>query len=96
MSSSRLDEAALMDRCLAVALGQVVPSLDQRDANVFRVAAMVVGQGHRAEADRLMRASEDYFTARPSDRLASAEVVRRGWVASLPRLRALLDARLSR
>jgi hypothetical protein len=93
---ARTDEAALVDRCAAVAQGLAARAMDVRDANVFRVAGMVVGQRHRIEAGRLLRASDDYFSARPADRLPAAEVVRRGWVASLPRLRELLDARFGR
>jgi len=67
---------------------------DFREANVFRVAAMIVGQRHRAEAARLMRASNEYFARRPDEQLPPAEVVRQGLISSLPRLRELLDAKL--
>lgn len=92
--SARDDEAALVEHCSAVARGVAEEARDAREANVFRVAAMVAGQRHRAEAARLLRASERYFIARPADRLPPAEVVRQGWVSSLPRLRELLDASL--
>lgn len=92
--SARADELALVERCCAVARGVTLDARDMREANVFRVAAMIVGPGQRAEAARLRRASEEYFAAMPGELLASAEVVRQGWVSSLPRLRELLDASL--
>lgn len=92
--SSRELEASLVERCSNVARGLPSPARDEREANVYRLAAMVVGQRHRAEARRLLRASEDYFADHPAQRLQASEVVRRGWVTSLPRLRELLAMRL--
>jgi hypothetical protein len=67
---------------------------DQREANVFRLAAMVVQSRFPSESKSLMLASERYFAAHPNERLAPAEVVRKGWVLSLPRLRDTLSHRL--
>jgi hypothetical protein len=41
-----------------------------------------------------MRASEQYFATHPNERLAAGEVVRNGWVVSLPRLRDMLSQQL--
>jgi len=35
-----------------------------------------------------------YFASHPNERLPSAEVVRRGWVIGLPRLRDMLSRQL--
>jgi len=90
----RDDESALLARCSAVAREVAQSAQDQREANVFRLAAMVVQSRFPDESKRLMQASEQYFIAHPSERLAPAEVVRKGWVLGLPRLRDMLSHRL--
>jgi hypothetical protein len=45
---------------------------------------------------RLMAASQDYFDQHPGERLDPEDVVRKGWVASLPRLRDMLREQLRR
>lgn len=89
-------ESALLSRCAAVAREATQAAQDQREANVFRVAAMVVQSRFPRESESLMRASEQYFAVHPNERLAPAEVVRNGWVSSLPRLRDMLSHRLYR
>lgn len=87
-------EAALLTRC-AVAAREVAPTAqDQREANVFQLAAMVVRSRFPRESTSLMRASEQYFATHPSERLAPGDVVRNGWVQSLPRLRDMLSQQL--
>lgn len=92
--TARDAEAALLARCSAVARASAQPAQDQREANVFRLAAMVLQSRFPGESSCLMQASERYFDAHPNDRLAPADVVRKGWVLSLPRLRDLLSHRL--
>lgn len=87
-------ESALLTRCSTVARAAEPLAQDPREANVFRLAAMVVRSRFPLESVRLMEASERYFAAHPNDRLAPADVVRKGWVMSLPRLRDLLSHRL--
>ena len=84
----------MLARCSAVAREGAQPAQDQREANVFRLAAMIVQSRFPDESKCLMRASERYFTLHPDERLASADVVRKGWVSSLPRLRDMLSHRL--
>lgn len=92
--NSRDVEAALLSRCADVARESVRTAGDQREANVFRLAAMVVQSRFPRESQRLMRVSEQYFAAHPNERLAAAEVVGKGWVAGLPRLRDMLTHQL--
>lgn len=92
--SARAVEAELLSRCAAVARMAEPGAADQREANVFQLAAMVVQSRFPSESDRLKQASERYFDAHPNDRLASVEVVRQGWVANLPRLRDMLTQQL--
>ncbi|OJU90284.1 MAG: hypothetical protein BGO13_02820 [Burkholderiales bacterium 66-5] len=89
-------EAALLQRCAAVVQGQTAPAADQREANVFRLAAMLVRPRFPAASAQLWQASERYFATHPGDRLEAAELVRRGWVLGLPRWRDLLDQQLGR
>lgn len=88
-------ESALLTRCTAVAQGVAPTAQDQREANVFRLAAMVVQSQFPHESKRLMQASEQYFSVYPDDRLVSGAVVRNGWVLGLPRLRDMLTRRLT-
>lgn len=87
-------ESALLARCSVVAREAAQVAQDQREANVFQLAAMVVRPQFPAESKCLAQASERYFASHPTERLASAEVVRRGWVMSLPRLRDMLSRQL--
>lgn len=54
-------EASLLARCAAVAREAAQTAQDQREANVLRLAAMVVQSRFPRESRRLMRASEQYF-----------------------------------
>jgi len=94
--TAREIENDLLTRCAAAARSLTLAAQDQRDANVFRVAAMVVQSRLPREASRLMQVSEDYFLLHPADRLPAVDVVRNGWVFSLPRLRDMLSLKLSK
>jgi hypothetical protein len=95
--TARDTESTLLARCSVVARGGASQSAnDQREANVFRVAAMVVRPRFPMESSCLMQASEKYFATHPTEQLAPADVVRKGWVFSLPRLRAMLSHQLNR
>ena len=87
-------ESALLARCSAVARESVQEAQDQREANVFQLAATLVQSHFPAESQSLRQASERYFASHPNERLASAEIVRRGWVMNLPRLRDMLSRQL--
>jgi hypothetical protein len=87
-------ESALLARCAAVAREVAPTARDQREANVFRLAAMVVQSRFQRESESLMRASEQYFATHPDKKLAPAEIVRNGWVLSPPRLRDMLSRQL--
>jgi hypothetical protein len=87
-------ESALLARCALAAREAGPGPQDQREANVFRLAAMVIHSRFPDEGQCLMRASEQYFVAHPHERLAPAEVVRQGWVLNLPRLRDMLSHQL--
>lgn len=92
--TAREAESALIARCSVVAREAAQAAQDQCEANVFRLAAMVVQSRFPGESKCLMQASDRYFALHPDERLAPADVVRRGWVVSLPRLRDMLSHRL--
>lgn len=94
--TAREAEDNMLARCTAVARGAAATAHDQREANVFRLAAMVVRSRFPSESARLMQAGDDYFSYHPNDRLPATEVVRNGWVFSLPRLRDMLNLKLLR
>lgn len=87
-------ESAVLVRCAHVASGAGLDVRDAQEANVFRLAGMVLGSVRPAEAARLRRASEQFFTDTASVPLPPDEVVRQGWAPGLPRLRDMLCARL--
>jgi hypothetical protein len=93
---SRELEASLLARCAAAARTTADAARDKREANVFRLASMVVRSRFPDEASHLMTASDRYFRVYPSEKLGPEEVVRAGWVASLPRLRDMLTLQLRR
>ncbi|AKJ32108.1 hypothetical protein [Caldimonas brevitalea] len=92
--TARETESRLLARCVAAARGQVLAALDQREANVFGLTALVVQPHFPAEAAHLLQASERYFALHPGDKIEPAEVVRKGWVIGLPRWRDMLDLEL--
>lgn len=92
---SREQEAEVVSRCVWVARGTDAVAHDSHEANVFLIAAMIIGPRFRSEAQRWHQAGEAYFARDPAARLTPSEVVRNGWVTSLPRFRELLSATLS-
>lgn len=94
--TAREVEAAMLSRCAAAARDGESVAGDQKEANVFRRAAMVVQSGFPNESSGLMRASDRYFAQHPDERLPAVDVVRNGWVFSLPRLRDMLSRQLYR
>lgn len=81
-------------RCVAAGRGQVTVARDQREANIFRLAAMVIQSRFPLEAEGIGHASERYFAQHPEDMVPSPEVVRKGWISSMPRLRDMLSRKL--
>lgn len=87
--SAREKEARMLERCTEVAWaaeGAVQAAQDGQEANVFRLAAMLMEGRFPEQAGRLMKASEQYFEQKPEEKVASAEIVRRGWIVDAPRL----------
>ncbi|MEN9867226.1 MAG: hypothetical protein RL748_2816 [Pseudomonadota bacterium] len=94
--TAREIEAELLTRCAAVGRGQDASAQDQREANVFRLAALILRWRFPQEASQWFRISDAYFSQYPEQCLEPGEVVRKGWVFDLPRLRDMLTLELSR
>lgn len=84
--TARNSEAQLIGRCVQIAIGAAYPAVDPREANVFRVAAMVIRQPYPKESERLMQAADAYFAEHPDALVPAADNVRKGWIISFPRL----------
>lgn len=94
--TARDAEALMLARCVAVARVNGEAANDQREANVFRVASMVMDKHYPTEAGRLRAASSSYFGKHPGDKLLAGAVLSKGWVQGLPRLRDMLSRELAR
>lgn len=68
---------------------------NSEEANIFRLASIVVRSRYPKCAERIASASDIWFKTHPDDRLPAGEVIRSGWVVSMPRLRDMLYQRLS-
>lgn len=90
MTTAREAEAELITYCARVARGATVDVRNQREANLLAVAARVLSRRFPAEIAHLDAASEAYLRAHEDERVSAAEAIRKGWIASLPRLRELL------
>jgi prevent-host-death family protein len=87
-------EFKMITRCAAVARDTTQTAENQSEANVFRLAAMVIRSRFTHESESLMRASEEYFATHPNEQLDPGDVIRRGWIVNLPRLRDMLSREL--
>lgn len=91
--TARDEETALLADCVQASKGLHAAD-SQRQAHIYRLAAMLVQSRYPAAADTLMRASSRYFAQHPTELLPSTEVVARGWVCGLPRFRDMLRLQL--
>jgi hypothetical protein len=87
-------ERQLLMRCVQVARDPCVSSADAVEANVFRLAGMVVRSEFPVAWQNLTATSQRYFDSHPGTLSDPEEIVRKGWVVSLPRLRDLLRTQL--
>ena len=94
--NARETERHLIARCIDVANGRDEPPHDQREANVFALASMLIRSTHPRQSQRLVEVADLYFSKNPASRVPAADMVRREWVVGLPRLRDLLGYELKR
>ncbi len=95
---ARQVEGAWLRLCVSAArpavTSQPMIAQDERQANVLRVAGLVVQSRFPQEAKRMLAVGNAYFSAYPQRQLHASEVIRRGWVTNLPRLRDMLSRSL--
>lgn len=95
--SARDVERSMLERCsVAASSSYVLPATDQRDANIFRLASILLRSRFPVESQRLGAAADAYLTAHPDERVEPTELIRRRWIIGLPRLRDMLTAHLER
>ncbi len=92
--NARDKEAAMLECCVEIATATLDAPRTPAEANVCRVAGMILSHNLQDARRRLAQAATTYFAAHPSELLESAETVRRGWIINLPRLRDRLERRL--
>lgn len=80
----RINEYSLLSLCQAAAVDPSKKASSCMEANVFRVASSALGARFPVQARRLMQASRRYFVEHPQEQLPGQDVVRQGWVRSLP------------
>lgn len=89
---AREREVRLLDRLQAAAEGKLLCASDLKEAQVFHLASQLLPGAMPREAERLLKAAHVALCGAPM--LSASEIVRRGWVDSLPRLRQALVNRL--
>ena len=93
--NAREAEAHLLERCARIARGEPDGPMDDREANVVRVAAMLARSRHPEASRRLENAADGYFERFPGSCRPLEDLVHEGWLIGFPRFRALLDDRLA-
>ncbi len=86
-------EFSLLRRCAEVARGESSAAHDAREANVFRLASMIM-HTHPEQEQRWAEASAAYFAQHPDDLVPTEQIIRRGWIFSLPRFRDMITPML--
>lgn len=89
-------EEIMLNRCVLAARSvyKSIHAESGREANIFRVAAMVIQSNFPSESKILMGCADRYFAAHPHDLAPVVNVIHQGDVISLPRLRHLLTRKL--
>lgn len=95
-SDARSFEDHLLTLCVQISSGCSAVNLSVEQANVCRVAAMVVDGNFPESAVLLRTAAATYFTDHPEQKFEVSEVIRKGWIFDLPRLRHSLERRLKK
>lgn len=91
---AREREAALVIRCTLIAKGDLAVLSGSIEANVSKLAGIVLRSTFPSESSRLRAASLAYFAQFPDAELHPQEIVDRAWLTSLPRLRDRLERAL--
>jgi len=93
-TDARLNEYSMLSLCQAAAENPSMKASSSMEANVFRVASSALGSRFPIQARRLLQASRRYFVEHPLEQVPGQDVVRRGWVRSLPSFQIALTRSL--
>lgn len=85
----------MLERCRQIATTPGDVPRNQAEANVCRLAGMIVRIRYPEAGARLFGAATTYFDDHPEQQVLSEEVVRRGWIINAPRLRDQLERLLA-
>jgi hypothetical protein len=90
-------EKLMLDRCVLAArsLAGPINAENGREANIFRVAAMVIQSSFPTESKSLMVCANRYFAENPHELAPVVNVIHQGDVISLPRLRDSLTRKFN-
>ena len=88
-------EDQFLSRCATAATQPNAVANDQREANIFRMAALLIQSRYPEASSRLLHASTAYFSQHKNEQLTASEVIRNGWLISLPRARDLRYRKLN-
>lgn len=93
-TDARINEYSMLSLCQAAAVNPSMEASSGMEANMFRVASCALGSRFPIQARRLLQASRRYFVQHPLEQVASQDVVRQGWVRSLPSFQCALTRAL--
>jgi len=93
--NARDQEQIMLDTCKQITTSGCVVRLDNKQANVVNVAAMLCSSAAPALSNQLLDAANNYFNNHPLERLSTQEVLRRRWIINLPRFRSMLEKQLT-
>lgn len=86
--SSRDFENFLLNKALLVAKGNLVVSVEEREANVFYFLSRLVKDSELKEnMSRLELLSKDYFKSNPDKKMTYAELQNSSWFLGMPRFK---------
>ncbi len=87
----------MLTRCTQLARGTDSQASNVIEANVMRVAGLVIKSRFPEESARLLLKSRHFFQQQKGGEPLPVELVlRQGWIVSLPRLRDMLTEQLRR
>jgi len=89
-------EQKMLDRCARVVKGRARVARTRAEASVFRFAAMSLESANPSGANSLWSASERYFTTHTQAPATLAELMGKGHILTINRLRDMLAVQLQR
>lgn len=95
VETARDRETVVLSMVASIGCGAKFEQIDERLANVCRIGGAIVRDRYPTASERLRACADRYFAEFPEQLKPPDEVVRAGWVESLPRFRVELERRLA-